>query len=153
MEENSSTIVLANSYSMGKAVIPSYEVAPTCATHFYVSNITDFPINVIMTLYKEDGSLLTDDNNISKGVIVGSGQLLNYCDKNTDSTVTFTLNAHCTGEVSVMYPNPLQRGYGVIQWNQDGNALQGLVAWGHMAFYKSSEESRAAIEINGGLPF
>lgn len=48
-------------------------------------------------------------------------------DQNTDSTLTFTLNAHCSGKLDTRINTTTQYGYGVIQWQQDGVALQGLV--------------------------
>jgi hypothetical protein len=144
----------ASSYSSGKAVIPTYWSAVYDQTGIRVSNITDSPINVIVTLYLADGTMLTDDSSSTTGMIVGTSTLLNYNDQNTDSTVTFTLNAHCTGSFTIE-EGTRNSGYGIIQWTQNGNALQGLVAYAQLYTNKSdyNEASRASIEINCGLPF
>ncbi|BCJ98131.1 hypothetical protein [Anaerocolumna chitinilytica] len=149
-----SGIVSASSYSTGKAVIPWYVQSSSTMCGFSVSNITDKPINVTITLYNSDGTILLDDNSASTGFITGTSELLNYCDQNTDSTLTFTLNAHSTGTFQTYYNTISKSGYGVIKWEQDGTAIQGLVAHGgYQNKVSNTVNSAFAIPINGGLPF
>jgi hypothetical protein len=143
----------ASSYSTGKAIIPSYVEQYAFATVFNVSNITDNPITVTVTLFNTDGTILTDDNNMNAGRISGVN-LLNYSDQNTDSTLTFTLNPHATGQIiTKMNTSITNVGYGVIQWRQEGNAAYGLVAHSNVVYNVVGDSSRYAIPINGGLPF
>jgi hypothetical protein len=150
----SQATISASSYSTGKAVIPYYIQEETFYTWCTVSNITDAPINVTVTLYDTDGTVLTDDNSISTGLIQGEG-LLNYNDQRNDSTVTFILNAHCTGIFRVRHETTDRNyGYGIIKWDQEGNALQGLVATCHEGGrYPDGERTRDSIPINNGMPF
>ena len=146
--------VNAASYSTGKAVIPSYTTNSNSCCYCFVSNITDNPINVTVTLYDMDGSIVIDDNDASAGRITNVSGLLNYCDENSNSSLTFTLNAHSTGVFSLPFTTSLHIGYGVINWFQDSNALQGLVAWGAECYTEASGDAdRASFEINSGLPF
>jgi hypothetical protein len=143
----------ASSYSTGKAVIPAYLTSSSAKTVFSVSNITDEQISVTVTLYEKDGTIITDDNSSSAGRITGSN-LLNYDDQNTDSTLTFTLDAHCTGYFSTNYTSSVKFGYGVIQWQQDSNALLGLVVVGAENIYVDTDaDSRYLVPVNNGLPF
>ena len=149
----SSETVSASNYSTGKAVIPYYSQYPELLTWISVSNITDNPIDVTVTLYKTDGTIFTDDNNIDTGLITGI-HLQNYSDQVTDATLTFTLNAHSTGWFKIMYSPTDNNGYGIIKWSQNSNELHGVVAnGGYYEHLSNGEISRQALTINGGLPF
>lgn len=154
-----STSASASTYSSGKATIPFFSQSPTNWTGYYISNITDKPLDVTVTLYDSNGSLVIDDGSSSTGRIALStthSQPLNYSDKNTDSTVTFTINAHCTIYFKVDITSTLYFGYGDIQWRQSGSITDGLVCTG-VGFYVNTDNSnlpgRFPIDINGGLPF
>lgn len=142
-----------SSYSTGKAVIPWFASNVDQMSWYSVSNITDSPIDVIITFYESEGSLLIDDNNSTTGRITGTAELLNYNDRNTDSTLTFKLNPHSTGKFYAYFTNEVEYGYGIIQWKQGGNALQGLVVNGETYTNRTGEESRGHIPVNNGLPF
>ncbi len=145
----------AASYSTGKALIPTYRTNAETSCNYYVSNITDSPIDITITFYNEDGTLLIDDNSPTTGRIVAiNSQLINFNDQNADSSLTFTLNAHSSGLINLPTTTTPQVGYGIIQWTQNGKGLQGLVAWGQRLTQKTTgEESRSTIDINSGLPF
>jgi|GEM_PF-5513069 hypothetical protein len=146
----SSASASASSYSTGKAVIPWYYQGTGDLSYYSVSNVTDYPIHVTVTLFNLDGSLVTDDNSSSSGRIYGSSQLLNYSDQLQDSTLTFTLNPHCTGNFMMYTSSISQSGYGTIQWRQDGSATQGLVVTG---FEQFNYQARSLIPVNNGMPF
>ncbi len=151
----SSVPVSASSYSTGKAVIPHFFLTPIFNYYIDVSNITDNPIEVTLTLYDKDGSIIKDDNNVSAGQIKAY-TVLNYCDQNVDSTASFTLNPHCTGIIELAL-NPIGKyGYGVIEWKQNGSIMKGLISCGYMYNYKNDSttvQSISYFDINGGLPF
>lgn len=154
------TSALASTQSSGKAVIPFFYQGPTTWTGYYISNITDQPIDVIVTLYDSNGSLIMDDGNANTGRIRMS-DLLNilpqsYNDKNTNSTITFTINAHSSIYFKMDLTNSTYFGYGDIQWRQSGSITQGLVCTGiswQMNKDNSDLHGRLPIDINSGLPF
>jgi len=148
----SSASVNASSYSTGKAVIPSFLQSLDAMSIYFVSNITDCPIDVTVTFYNPDGTILIDDNNQSTGKVAGF-QMLNYKDQNTDSTLTFTLNAHCTGYFHLQKTPQTNFGYGIIQWKQESTALQGLVVSAYYLYAISGDSSRFTIPVNNGMPF
>ena len=146
----------ASTYSTGKAVIPWYNQSSTTWCGYFVSNITNLPIDVSVTLYNEDGTVVTDDNSPGTGRITAniSGYLLNYNDQNTNSTLTFTISPHCTvyfktGKITTS----TYTGYGVIQWQQSSDSLQGLVCYGIEYDTGYSQLIKLPIEVNNGLPF
>ena len=155
---------MASNYSTGKAVIPYYYQGPVDYCLFTVSNITDDPIDVTITFYRQDGTVVTDDGTATGGIItVGSqtiDQTIDYNDNNTDNTVTFTLNEHCSTHISLYYTGSNTEkylGYGIISWKQESTALQGLVAYGRQQVLDTNVDperfARFAILVNGGLPF
>lgn len=149
-----SSAVFASDYSTGKAVIPTWCQNPDCLTYFHVANITDNPINITITLYDEDGTLVTDDNNISTGTIIADRALSNYSDQNIDSTVTFTLDSRSSTRIIIpLLATDDHYGYGVIQWNQDSHELQGIVVTGGFTIQYGTVDTRFDIPVNNGLPF
>ena len=103
-------------------------------SHIFLSNITENDINVTITVYSYDGSVVT------------SG--LSYT--NMTSTV---LAAGKTGYLS-MATSSLDWGYAVIEWeNQSGNDdVVALVCNGLYA-RQSGGHSRHLVPINDGMPF
>lgn len=152
-----STTPPIGTYSTGKAVIPHFGEANNTSTGFTVTNITDNPINVTVTLYNNDGTMLVDDNSATTGIITSGqpDQLLNYCDQSTNSSATFTINAHCTGKLLLSTTTVSRTGYGIIQWTQNtGNTLQGLVVSGFQFINSGTDQATVLpIDVNGGLPF
>lgn len=147
----------ASSYSTGKAVIPSFGSNKTMCSFFYVSNITDKPINVTITLYNLDGSIIIDDNSPTTGrIALINGTPSNYNEAQTDCSLTLTIDANCTNVIGLPYDNNnnLLLGYGVIQWTQSGRALQGLIVSGQKLYITTTgDNSRLNIDVNNGLPF
>jgi len=143
----------SSTYASGKAVIPSFTQQANIDTNLNVSNITNAPINVTITLYNYDGTVITDDNDANAGKIRGTN-LLNYDDQNTNTTASFTLNGHSTGVVNIYFYTSLNYGYGVIQWSQDSDNINGLVVQGsYLNRETTGETSRYGIPINNGMPF
>ena len=153
----SSVPASASSYSTGKAVIPFYNQNPYDSNQFTVSNITDSPINVTVTLYNLDGTLVTDDGNPNTGRVISAtpSNTLNYNDCLSDATLTFTLNAHNTAVfwATNTTTTELYGGYGVIKWDQNSTALQGLVAYSFALYKNGNTYIRNTNPINNGLPF
>lgn len=144
----------------GKAIINHYGVGNTGTDWFFVTNITDNPINVIITFYEDDGTFLTDDGSSTSGLITESkkgvsntSKLLNYSDKNSNSSLTFTLNAHVTGLINISDNSKLENGYDVIQWTQKSSAIQGLTAECISLCTDGSKIERYPLSSNNGSPF
>lgn len=147
----SSVGVSAVTYSSGKAFIPSFYTSTNSAESYYVSNITDYPIEVIVTFYNNDGTIVTDDNNSGAGRIKAVlSTIENYSEVTPDTSLTFTLAAHKT--VIFQLPNTTTTyfGYGTIEWKQNGTTIHGLIATkkqGTVAGYVTEEL------LNSGMPF
>jgi len=142
----------ASNYSTGKAVMPFYYEAANGYVNYYISNITDAPIDVIITYYNSDGTLATDDNNSSTGRIKALNCVIdNYSEVTADTSLTFTLGAHKTIMYQLAATTTTYYGYGVIQWKQSGTALQGLIATCRQGAVSTGAWSEEL--INGGLPF
>ena len=149
-------IASANS---GSAIIPLYAASNYAgyrySTWVYLSNITDQDINVKVTLYKTNGTILTD----TVGEYINGHYLSNYNDKLTDASLSFTLGPNSFGKFSINsneHPNTgTTAGYGIIKWEQDSKAVQGLVAHaiGYYVMTSNPVPSQLAIPINNGLPF
>ena len=149
----SSIPVSASNYSKGKAIMSEFYTDNITTSYIGLSNITDAPITVTVTLYDNDGSLIKDDNNINTGRVRGF-YLINYSDQATDATATFIINPHCTGFVALAPTTDAHYGYGVVQWEQNSNVLQGLVGVGNKVVNSGTNNpSQLYIPINNGLPF
>ena len=148
------SMVSANS---GKAIIPQWLSSGTNGTNpytsvIYISNITNEPINVKVTFYEDDGTVLVDgDNNPNTGTLRTHGNFSNYNDNPGKASISFTLNANSTVYVN-SHTTAKYKGFGTIEWDQDSNAVCGLVAFGRGQYY-SNGWTFYAIPINNGQPF
>jgi len=142
-------------------LIPTFYRASADYTEFWIANITDEPLDVTLTLYNQTGSVVTDDGSPSTGAItVGPSGLdftsLDYNDNISGNTATFTLDGHCSLQLRLgLTSESTERywGYGIIKWEQDSTALQGLVVSGGRLYAVDNIRARYAIPVNGGLPF
>lgn len=148
----------------GKAYIPKWYIHKSATdvwnqqSFFFISNITDKAIPVIVTFKDQNGDNLQDDNSPTSGKVLAYGSITNYSEGGSgNGEIQFTLPAHGTVHIQIWHQNIAQEtyGYGTIQWSTtetipDGKAL---IAQGHViAFYTSSMNKESTI-INGGLPF
>lgn len=139
----------------GSAVIPTYwftrnEKYPDVVSNlFYISNITDQPISVDVTLFNCDGTIYK----IPAGDHVYIYNTISYTLNNINSTISFELNPNATTYMVFGTSVYVKRyGYGIIEWTQDSNNTYGLVAAGSL-LHSQPEVSRYAIPINYGMPF
>lgn len=141
----------------GKAILNEVACDASNCTYFTSSNITDSPINVKVTIYKHDGTLLTDDGSSSSGIIRiadAASVMQNYSDNNNDSTLTYTLPAHTTG--TIVITNAITfRGYGVVQWSQsNSSAVVAMVAEANVQVWApGTAVDRYYVPVNGGNAF
>lgn len=136
----------------GKAIIPTYSIAygqATNTTLFRISNITNELIDVKITLYNPDGSLLSGN-----GYVAETGNLINYNENLTDATMSFSLNPNATGYIVLRKSTSNNiYGYGTIEWVQDSKVVNGLIVYGFNALTGSENQSRSLIPVNNCLPF
>jgi len=141
-------------YSTGTAIIPEYLEGTGTRTSFNMSNITDNPIDVTIIFYNPDGTLVTDDNSPTTGRISFETDFIsNYSDQNTNSSLTFTLKAHCSLTFKVNPTTLKNKAYGLIQWKQLGSTQKGLVVHGSIITETTTSSDTVSVPVNGGLPF
>lgn len=124
----------------------------------YLTNITDFAVNITVTFFKHDGTVLTEtdtNDNYNGGIIRGSSNANSYKDYTATSgkTVTFIIPARqqSTAYIEIGTINTHYQGYALIEWRQRGNNLVALIA--EAAEYDSAKNDRSYHSINNGLPF
>lgn len=139
-----STVTFANS---GSAIIPYFLVATTYQPEFYFSNITNEPITVKIAFYSSNGSI------ISGNYITAFSLTPITLDKSDPNvSVTFSLNGRSTGGIYIS--GIMERGYGIVQWSQNAQNIEGLVATSQLWYHNSNGSwSFTTIDINNGLPF
>lgn len=148
---------MGSGFSMGKAVLSFHYYNHETYTAYYVSNITDKPVDVSIIFYNSDGTIKTDDNNQNDGYIKGNIESLNYSEQTPDTSATFSLAPHAT--TCLIIQNPLSTdeqehyGNGVIKWSQESNNLQSLVVHSQVTSIVNNSWSRFAIDVNSGMPF
>ncbi len=151
----------------GSAAIPHFLGGPgnpnvavdVYVTVLYFSNVTDDPITVKIKLFKHDGTLMTDDGSPTTGQFT-SWQYNTYNDNVAGTSVSLTIQPHNTALFAVNPSADIAQGYGVVEWEQDSDAIAGLVA--HGRFYRhflghngthNLNEMGYSIPINSGMPF
>lgn len=153
----------------GSAVIPYYQGSMDTGMYvttglLTVSNITDSPITVTITLYDHNGDIVTDtaDPSSSAGHLKlagSSASVTNWIDNaaGPDYSVSFTLGGHNTLRLSIS-SETTSLGYGRIQWYQsNSSATHGLTAhsrvWVYHDLGTKISNSMDSISVNGGMPF
>ncbi|MCW8931537.1 MAG: hypothetical protein OQL19_15020 [Gammaproteobacteria bacterium] len=123
----------------GKAINPHWsgDISTSASTIIYVSNITDNNINLTITFYGDDGTVvpITSYTNIING--------------NTQ------LAPNSTGEVQIK-PSTRKTGYAVIEWENEStdDNVVALVAHAlRISVNTSSRRADITIPINNGMPF
>ena len=155
-------VAIASSNS-GSAIIPHYVASRTVDqksmlyTWFFVSNITDQDINVEVTFYRNDGSIVHDTDNDPKGGTLRAYSVSNYKQHLSDTSLSFTIGPNSSGQFEIVsyehWEYSKMGGYGIIKWEQNSKAVQGLVAHA-LEFYEWDKvKSQTSVHINNGLPF
>lgn len=139
----------------GVGIIPSYltDNFSNFRSYIYMSNITQAPINVTVTLYNQDGNVVKDNGDNPTAGYLRAFDYVYYSEVNTHGTATFTIAANSTSQLQLESTH-YGVGYGKIEWEQSGTSLsQAMVA--HMRTYrvKSGVESAYSTHINNGTPF
>ncbi len=148
----------------GHAFVPGldsyYENASNSVyTDIKLSNISATPVQVKVSLYKQDGTLITDDGPATSGKIHSIYPGGSYTDNISDATVSFTLDPHKSTRIewqAIDTPNASIIGYGVIEWSSAGaDPQQPLLADGYIYERMAAHDISMghALVINQGLPF
>lgn len=141
--------------SAGNTILPHFlsNKASAYTTTVYLTNITEENIDVTIQLFDESGVLITDDNGMNSGHIRKLGATPTaYSENVAGETVTLTIAPRATFTLSIQ-PTLNEIGHGVITWQQDSNAVKGLVGQAKTYRVLSGREMMHAITINAGLPF
>ena len=151
------TNATASASTNGVAYIPVYYYAQNSGTVIYLSNISDQPRTIIITLYDSYGNMVHDDAISTTGLLTGSSDFSTYDDSYPVGSIYCTLDAHSTGRFHVnelFTANVEGYGYGKITYNRSDGDANSLIAWGTGYTCRSTYNEYAfPIEINGGLPF
>ena len=144
-------IVSANS---GSAIIPYFHAETATGinyTKIYISNITNNPINVKVTLFSKDGFVFKN-----VGSLITGTNMEGFNSNLSDASFSYTLDSN---KSSMFMFNHTSRefGYGLIEWTQDSDSVYGLVAMGKEIQNPRSDYSGDPVfsnyPINNGLPF
>ena len=151
--------VFASSYqtASGTAYMSYFNCDTGNFAWWSLANITDDPVDVTITFYNYDGTLITDDGSRSTGLFKcptdAAVTVTNYSDSNSDSSIAFTLGAHdlCSFTMGNDYLYS-KRGYGVIQWTQENSSVaNALIGWSLLV--RANPYDRTTMAINNGMPF
>lgn len=134
----------------GKAIVPPgdfrYFSASLNYNHMYfVSNITNSPITVKITIFGKSGSVITTG-------ISGSSNVTNFTVNPGDCSVSFDLDANATGYVTYS-PTTQEWGYATIEWSQDSSAPYGLIADVKEGLTGTTGYGIRTLAVNNGMPF
>ncbi|MFT4927130.1 MAG: hypothetical protein ACI8WB_003236 [Phenylobacterium sp.] len=120
----------------GKAIVAHWGASVSQFNYVFMSNISNNPLDVTVTYYQHDGTLLSDSSKVFHNFT------------NNDATIAASNTAHIQ-----LKPPAWTRGYAVIEWKNQGtdDDTVGLVAhsWRAMA----SGENTFSIPVNNGQPF
>lgn len=151
----------ASHAASGSALINGFRGQWTSGSNYLINyleitNVSDSTATVKVTLYKQDGTVITDDGSSSSGYITSVDPGSSYNDNLTGATVSFDLAAHKTTYLEVRATSSsLVHGYGLIEWTSSGQAPTAIMAYGGSVSYVSSQYTSwsAPYFINGGRPF
>lgn len=121
----------------GKSILPHWSGASGKPSYIFLSNITNNPINVVITFYGKSGLKLAPST------------FTNFSNGNTE------LAANSSGYVSISR-NPVDYGYATVEWSNIGNDDDTFALVGHgfrVITATSSTRSDYSIAINDGKPF
>lgn len=138
----------------GNVLIPHFNTDGQSEMYsfFYLSNITDQPVDISVTFYDKSGNVLRDDNSASTGPIKAF-DALNYQEPTSGPSITMTIDPNSTGSIKLQ-PNFDTVGYGKIEWVQSNtNRRKALIAHGRMWRNLSGNESSHSIVVNNGMEF
>lgn len=130
----------------GKGILPYWGASGVSTDTNYsvyilnLTNISDNDVDVTVTFYKKDGTLLSSTH-----------QSFYYFSAN-DTTIP----AHGTAQINISHSGGWEQGYAIIQWentNSSEDNSVALVALGTYVHRNTGIEARQSIMVNQGQPF
>ena len=147
--------------SNGSALIPQWRAGdPTSGRYwfmtYYITNVSDSPSSVTLYFYDQHNNLITDDNNVSTGMLNESIEniALNYTEPQ-NASAKFDLEAGKTINLTLNTLNVKSWGWGRIEWEKsnDFTTSVSLMAHSYEDFQVSGNARRSSMSINQGKPF
>ena len=138
----------------GNVVIPHFYTSNSSNLYsfFYLSNISNVPVDVEITFYDKTGAILRGNNDASTGPIRGY-EVTNYAEPPVGATATLTIAPNATSRLSLR-ASLQTAGHGVIKWTQTNSSRRrAMVAQGRVWSQSGSVSQGYAIVINNGKPF
>ena len=155
----SSTFAMANS---GKAIVNHF-YADTAASNnqtdglLYITNVAAEAVTVKVTIYDENGKVVSDLDNSAAGGIIKATNASNFSDSSSYSA-KFNLAANATSRVwldAKVYPGIT--GYAVIEWEKQAGSQSVLsnALISHALMYRvyGSNVGYYSVQVNNGNPF
>ena len=130
-----------------------------------LSNVSDEEsVDIAISLYRRDGSLVTDDASSTSGLIIdndaayqGGTFVSNYNEPTSGATVTFTLEPreNVTIDIGATSINQTHRGHAEISYTFSDGIGSGvaLLVDAEVQQYQNGERWTREITVNGGNPF
>lgn len=144
----------------GSAVMPvckNYKISnqETYNSIIYLSNITGASIDIKITIFNYDGSVVKDP--ASTLFRVGNVSSFNG-NPTSNNSATFTVAANNSAYFIFENATSSSYGYAIIEWTQDSNVIYGLLCHAREFHYRDispsiTREYAYSIPINGGQPF
>ncbi len=138
----------------GSALIPHFTSysSGSFESYFYLSNITNQEVEVSVTFFNNQGTLITDNNAINSGHI-RAYNVIDYVEPASGKTATFKIPPRGTATIRVMSSLNTE-GYGKIRWEQaDSERRRAMLAFGKFFRNAAGLEHSASITINNGRSF
>ncbi|MCG8612279.1 MAG: hypothetical protein MI864_17290 [Pseudomonadales bacterium] len=136
----------------GEAIIPHWYKNQYNQYTLRVSNISNVPVTVSITLYDQAGNEYTEASEsasiyTSTDIFIGDGF--------TSDPVggSATLQAGESGYIQVKYGTTVKWGYGKIKWASNEKNQVALIAVGMVDFWLDDRAGRTTYPINNLLPF
>ena len=117
-----------------------------------ISNITDSNVDVTLSLYQTNGTVIQDDGSASTGVIRGGNYVSGYSDNLTNGSIIMTISAHGTAYLDVV-TSSWTTFYGRAEWFQDSSHATAALLISGESQHTNPNTYGYPITVNGGLPF
>jgi len=130
-------------------------------TFIYLTNIAKSDVRVTVSLYRDDGSLISDTDNNSISGLLKASNVTSYSDSNTTSSMSFSLAPDVSTKVWLDTPSNEIYGYAVVEWstNNESTSIRNVNSLvGHTVVYRvyngtGNGVGYYSVPINDGKPF
>ncbi|CAM2011644.1 hypothetical protein [Acanthopleuribacter pedis] len=121
----------------------------------YITNISSDPVIVTVTLYNDQGVIISDGDDLAAAGKLKATNAANYSDSSAYFSMKFTLAPNATSQVWVDNPSTaIDYGHGLISWWNEGPEPEtALIAHGVMYRSYSGNVGYYSVQVNEGKPF